>query len=91
VQISVQVRPDTVPALCGSESASAEVEDLREGLEELGVELQPLHPNVDDPQLALHFTVEVPDDEELAASVLAALRESAVVDAAFVKPPDELP
>jgi hypothetical protein len=91
VQISVQVQPSAIPALRGSEPPSTEVQDLRSRLEELGVELQPVHPNVDDPLLAPHFTVEAPDDEELAAGLLAVLTESPVVEAAYAKPPDELP
>lgn len=91
MQISVQVQSSLAPAAHGRETPTAAVEQLRERLEELGVGLRPLHPGADDPLLAPHFTVEVPDDEELAARVLAVLEESAVVDAAYVKPPDELP
>ena len=91
MQISVQVRPSAVPALRGGEPPAADVQDLREQLEELGVDLQPVHANADDPLLTPHFTVEVPDDEELAARILAVLAQSAVVDAAYVKPADELP
>jgi hypothetical protein len=91
VQISVQVQPDLAPAVDGRESPTAEVDELRRGLEELGVSLQPVHPGVDDPLLVPFFTVEVPDDEELAARVLAVLEESSAVEAAYVKPPDELP
>jgi hypothetical protein len=91
VQISVQVQPDLAAAVHGRESPTAEVDDLNRSLEELGLSLQPVHPGADDPLLAPYFTVEVPDDEELAVRVLAVLEESGAVEAAYVKPPAEPP
>lgn len=91
MEISVQVRPDLAPAVQGREAPPVEVDDLSRRLQELGVGLQPVHPGADDPLLAPYFTVEVPDDEELAARVLAVLEESGAVEAAYVKPPAEPP
>lgn len=92
MQVSVRVQPDVAPAFQGTDAPPAEVNDLRLELEALGVGLEPMHPGIDDPELATYFTVEVPDDdEEIAAQVLVVLSESALVDAAYVKPPDELP
>jgi hypothetical protein len=67
------------------------VEDLSRSLEQLGVRLRPVHPGSDDPLLAPYFNVEVPEDEELAARVLAVLEKSEAVEAAYVKPPAEPP
>ncbi len=91
MEISVQVRPELAPAVQGREAPTAEVDELKRSLEELGVILRPVHPGADDPLLAPYFNVEVPDDEELAARVLAVLEESGAVEAAYVKPPAELP
>jgi hypothetical protein len=91
MQITVQVRQDVAPALHGRESAPPEVVELRQRLAELGVRLELVHPGEDDPLLAPYLTAEVPDDGELTARVLRILEESAVVEAAYVKPPDELP
>jgi hypothetical protein len=84
VEISVQLRPEAGPA---------DLDDLRARAEELGVELLPVHPGEDDPVLASFYTLVLPDDpdDERANSVLAALRESDAVDAAFVKPAAEPP
>jgi hypothetical protein len=57
--------------------------------EELGLPLEPLHPGVDDPVLRSYYTVEVPD--RVAAAVLARLRASPAVAAAYVKPPEAAP
>jgi hypothetical protein len=91
VEINVQVQPDVAPALHGRDLPTSELEDLRRRLDELGVSLQPVHQGEDDPLLSPHFTVQMPDDEELAARVLAVLEESAAVEGAYVKPLDELP
>jgi hypothetical protein len=82
VEISVQLRPEAGPA---------EVDGIRARMEQLGVELRPVHPDADDPVLASFYTVDAPDDRELANGVLAALRESDGVDAAYVKPAAEPP
>ena len=91
MRISVQVQPSLASAVHGRDTPTGDVVELRQRLRELGVGIEPVHPGEEDPLLAPHFTVEVPDDEELAARVLQVLEESTVVDAAYRKPPDELP
>ncbi|HEV3478029.1 MAG TPA: hypothetical protein VG144_01115 [Gaiellaceae bacterium] len=90
MEINVQIRADTAPALSGLES-SPEADELRSDLEALGVDLRPVHPKAADPLLAPYFVVEVGDDEELKERALAVLRESPLVEAAYTKPPAELP
>ena len=82
MEISVQLRP---------EAGVAEVDELRARAKRLGVELRRVHPDEDDPVLASFYTLAVPDDEELASDLLAALRDSDAVDAAYVKPAAEPP
>jgi hypothetical protein len=91
VQINGQVNAEAVPALHDRVSEVPEVSTLRERLAELGATLDPTHEGVDDPSLALFFTVDLPDDEELLERVLEILHESPAVDAAYVKPADEPP
>lgn len=55
-----------------------------------GVALQPMHPGTDDPDLMRFFTVEVPDGAS-AEQVVARLQEDTEVEAAYLKPPDEMP
>lgn len=55
-----------------------------------GVALQPMHPGTDDPDLMRFFTVEVPDGTS-AEQLIARIQEDAMVEAAYLKPPDEMP
>jgi hypothetical protein len=59
-------------------------------LEKLGVELEPMHPGTRDPFLAPYFIVEVPDSET-AERIVTHLRQSGAIEAAYIKPLDELP
>ena len=52
----------------------------------LGLQLRPMHPGSDDPELASWFIAETDDSE-----VVSALRLIAGVEAAYLKPADELP
>ena len=65
-------------------------EPLLSSLAQLGVDLQPTHPDIDEPLLLPYFQVEVPD-EGTAQKVLEQLKKSVEVEAAYVKPADELP
>jgi hypothetical protein len=56
----------------------------------LGLQVQPLHPGSDDPELQRFFAVDVPD-RGAAERALALLRRVPAVDAAYVKPEDEPP
>jgi hypothetical protein len=90
VRVTVQVSPDVARVLQQEAPPTAESGELLEIVHELGVVLEPVHPGAEDPLLAPYFTVEVPD-AETAERVIARLRESGAVEAAYVKPPDELP
>jgi hypothetical protein len=88
VQITVKASPEHVAAL-HAEASTPEARALRETLDEQGVSLSPMHPSVDDPALASYFTVDV--DDSRVDAVLDALHSSAAIEAAYVKPADELP
>jgi hypothetical protein len=88
VEISVQLRPDLAAALQEG-TGTPEAEELHRRAEELGVELQPVHPGETDPLLAPYFYVAAPDSEaERIAAELAALPG---VEGAYVKPTAEPP
>jgi len=55
-----------------------------------GVVLQPMHPGTNDPDLMRFFTVEVSDSAS-AEQLIARLQQDAEVEAAYLKPPDEMP
>jgi hypothetical protein len=52
--------------------------------------LEPLHPGAEEPHLASYFTVEV-QDPATADQVIARLKHCHAIEAAYLKPPDELP
>jgi hypothetical protein len=70
--------------------SSPEAEELDRIAGQLGVVLQPIHPDTTDPDLRGYFTVEAPD-RATADKVIAGLRQSKAVAAAYVKPPDAMP
>jgi hypothetical protein len=66
------------------------VDELRALAERLGVTLVPMHPGSSDPTLRRYYSVEVADPAA-AERVATRLRESPVVAAAYIKPPDAMP
>jgi hypothetical protein len=85
VQLSPEVTDEIHRSVRGKKSK--ELKDLEENL---GVNLVPIHPGSQDPQLATHFIVEVPD-EKSAEELKARLLSSKGVVGAYIKPRDELP
>ncbi len=74
MEITVQVAPDLVGAFEAAAGA-------------LGVTPRPLHPGAEDPRLRSYYVVDVPDGAT-AERVVARLRQSPAVAAAYIKPPD---
>jgi hypothetical protein len=89
VEISVQLRPDVALALQGEGTGAPEADELRRRAEELGVELQPVHPGETDPLLAPYFYAAAPDSE--AERIAAELAVLPGVEGAYVKPAAEPP
>jgi sugar phosphate isomerase/epimerase len=81
----------TTSELAAAARAGREPEQLQRILEsarELGVDLAPQHPGLDDPELSRYLAGPVEDRAELAAERLRALDG---VDAAYVQPTPALP
>lgn len=87
--LTVQVSDELAVALRQGTQAATEASELRQIADELGISLHPLHPGSDDPSLRSYFTVEVPD-AAAAQRVIARLRQSPGITAAYVKPPDAM-
>ena len=87
--VTVQVQPEAADDLQRGEATDAS-QELFEVTRELGVELAPMHPGVEDPELATYYRVEAPDDET-AARVVDRLQGLKAVGAAYVKPRDAPP
>ena len=74
----------------GPTASSERDASLFRSVEEMGVTLAPLHPDSPDRELASYFRVDVPEGIDVE-QVLNVLRSSPTVEAAYVKPADELP
>ncbi len=90
MQVTVRVRSGSTPMAHQRLPVSGTAEELVRIANEFGVTVEPVHPGVQDPQLASYFTVRVPDGPT-AERVIQRLRQSDRVEAAYVKPADELP
>ena len=90
IQVTVQLSADVAHVLHRRAPPTTESQELSQILDSLGVELEAMHPGVEDPILATWFVIETPDPAT-AEQVVARLQRRAAVEAAFIKPPDELP
>jgi hypothetical protein len=90
MQVTIRIRPEVARTLHQRQPATPAAEELFQVVEELGVALAPVHPGAEDPQLAPYFTIEVPD-HATAEQVIARLQQCQAVEAAYLKPRDELP
>lgn len=90
LHVIVQVSEDVAQTLHQRGPPTTGSQELLKIAEELGVELEPLHPGVEDLSLARYFVVEAPDPAT-AQLVVAHLQGSNAVEAAYLKPPGEPP
>lgn len=90
MQITIQVTTAAARRLHERAPPTPATEELARAAAQLGVALKPLHPGVEDPALATYFVVEVPD-MATASQVMDQLQRCQAVEAAYVKPPDEMP
>lgn len=90
MQVTVQVSANVARVLHQRSPPTAESKALLRMIETFGLALCPMHRDSDDPNLQSYFTVEVPD-YATAQRVTDRLRQSGAIEAAYVKPPDELP
>ncbi len=88
--VTIHLRPDVARNLQRARPPLPATAELRGVIRELGLELQPLHPDVEDSVLSSQFFVSAPTQEE-GAEIAGRLEKLAAVEAAYVKPPDALP
>jgi hypothetical protein len=89
MEITVQIAPE-LSAAVHQDRGTRGAPDVEALADELGFSLRPLHPGTDDAALRSYFIVDVPDPTT-AERVLARLRATPAVTAAYVKPPDAMP
>ena len=90
MQVVIQVSPDIARALHQRSPPIGESETLLRTIETFGLKLEPMHPDTNDPDLQSYFKVEV-KDQATAQRLIEQLQKLAGIEAAYVKPPDELP
>lgn len=96
MRVMVQLREDAATKLhqAGdtktSEQGESETQQLLQATAELGVRLEPVHPGQTHPLLMPYFGVEVPD-REMAEKVINRLQRFDIVEAAYLKPEEQLP
>lgn len=90
MEVIVQVKPRPIGRDAQAAYDLSPPRLLRTLQEEYGVILRPLHPGSQDAALCTYYSVVI-SDESLADEVLARLRNSSRVEAAYVKPSDEAP
>lgn len=88
--VTIRVQTDVALALHQRQQHTAASTELLQKAKELGVVLEPLHPGAEDPYLVPYFTVKVPDPAT-AERVIARLQHCKAIEAAYLKPPDEMP
>lgn len=90
MQVTVRVSANVARALRRRGAPDTESQCLARTIESLGLKLEPLHTDANDPVLQTYFTVSVPD-QAAAQRLIERLNQSAGVDAVYLKPADELP
>jgi hypothetical protein len=89
MQLVVRVRPELFRTDRGPQAVSPS-RKLADVSSKFGIDIQPIHAGITIPELASYFGAEVPD-METAEELIVKLKETGIVDAAYVKPADELP
>lgn len=89
MRVSIKLTADAAAELCGEAPRTERSRRLEKKMNGAGVDLQPMHPGVDDPELRTYFSADVDDDS--VDRVLEELRDSEDIEGAYVKPPDALP
>lgn len=90
IKVIVKVSADVARSLNHLAPPTAESEAVLRMIKTFGLTLEPMHRDTDDPNLQSYFIVEVPDDET-AQRLIDQLLQAKGVEAAYIKPPDELP
>lgn len=88
--IVLKVSTDVAHALHRRVPPNNESDELLKIVEMFDVTLRPMHPGVEDRNLIRYFIVKAPDFT-IAQLLLERLQQSKVVEAAYIKQPDELP
>lgn len=90
MEVVVQVSPDVAPAVRGGTPSTEPSREIFDAAAELGVVLDPMDPGSAESPLADYFVVMVADPD-LAQDIATRFQRCQAIEAAYVKPPAELP
>jgi hypothetical protein len=90
MKITVRLKMAEALAFQRDKASTPVLQEILQTLDELGLTLTPIHPGAADPLLAPYFTVKVRDVDRIE-QVIERLRQFSAVEAAYVKPPADLP
>jgi len=90
MQVTVHLSPEAARELNSLRTVRRSTNALMNQLGQLKIELLPLHPGIDDPELATHFYATIASEME-ANKLIGKLLELPSVTAAYIKPHDEPP
>ena len=89
MDVVIQLSSDTNRKASVSSSKN-QLAAIRSAVGKLALKLEPMHPGINNPELANTFRVQAPD-AKIAARVVEAVRKLPSVAAAYIKPQDEAP
>jgi cell division protein FtsX len=90
MQVVIQVSEDVARPLHQLGPPTPDSEALLKLMKTFGLTLKPIHPDTKDPKLQTYFIVEV-QDPQTAQELVDRLQQWPGIEAAYIKPPDELP
>ncbi len=88
--ITIKISAETVQNLHQRSPSTPELMELLKIEKKFGITIEPLHPFLNDLHLDPYFVVRMPKDVN-AEEIIARLRQCKMVEAAYIKPPDEMP
>ena len=90
MQIIVRISRPTAVVLHGHGPLTEPAREIVDTAEEQAAQLAPMHPGTRDVDLMRYFTATLLDGETVARAI-AGLQACSAVEAAYVKPPAEIP
>jgi hypothetical protein len=90
MQLIIITSPELAAGLSAGHRSNRAVAQVLDTVKKFRLEIRRQFPAVQDPELMRYYVAEVPD-ETRGEAVAVALRECSGIEAAYLKPPDELP
>jgi hypothetical protein len=88
--INITVSAEVAADLLRTQPQSQAAREILEIVSEYGLEIEPLHPGVEDPLMSRNFFIAVPD-QGTAEQIVARLQALPAFDSAYFTPPGEPP